>query len=82
MSTENNYPWMQNVKPSPTAEQAALIEDYRRVSIAASDALRSFAETNCGSYESEAWRETYDGLDAVAKAANLRWAKEAGQYTL
>lgn len=73
--TPKDFPWMRNIKASPTPEQAAKIQDYRRVSIAAQNALEAFAATGSSYPETEAWRETYAGLDDVVKAAHLRWSK-------
>ena len=70
MKTENNYPWMDGVKPPPTAEQAAVIEDLRRVAVAAQAALQTFSNTNRGGYESDPWRTVYDRLNKVARTAH------------
>jgi hypothetical protein len=82
MKTETNHPWMQNVKPSPTPEQAALIEDLRRVAAAAHAALQTYANANRGGYESAAWRETYELINNVARTALIKWSDASSQYTM
>ena len=82
MTTTTEYPWMQNIKPRPTAEQAQLIEDLGRVADAAKAALQTYVSSGTGKYESEPWRTTYDAISNAASAAYLKWSAETAKYLM
>ena len=82
MTTTAEYPWMKNIKPRPTAEQAALIDDLGRVAAAAQAALQTYVSSGSGKYESEPWRATYDAISNAASAAYLKWSTETAKYLM